>query len=106
MNHHTKVWTWDGKATDITIRLLGADDRTEVTVSRGAHFGDLGIATINWPGCGAQASQVTAAFIDELQVAHAIAQMLDRLTPDEFAAMDEVDADRMVAAALAGDETW
>ena len=90
----------------MTIRLLGADDRTEVTISRGTHFGDLGVATINWPGCGAQDRLITGAFIDELQVAHRISLMLDRLSPDEFAAIDEVDADRMVAAALAGDETW
>ena len=106
MNHHSKVWTWDGKATDVTIRLLDDEDRAEVTISRGTHFGDLGRAMINWPGCGAQDAGVTAAFIRELAVAHRIAGMLDALSPDEFAAIDEVDADRMVAAALAGDETW
>ena len=50
MNYHTDVWNWGDKTRSVTIHLLGADDRTEVTIRREACIDRLGAATTNWPG--------------------------------------------------------
>ena len=106
MKTTTKVWNWDGKTTDITIRLLDDSNRTEVTIARGNHFGQLSGATINWPGCGTQDATVAATFIGQMAVAHRIAQRLDQLAPDAFAATTEADVERVVEKALVGEVTW
>lgn len=99
MQAQIKTHEFDGKTTEITIRLDDDDRRFEATVNRGRRFGEHQAATVNWPGCGAKNAQITGAFIDLLTVAHRAATMLDQLTADEFEAMTETDVEHLVAAA-------
>lgn len=95
-----------GKTREITIWLEDDERRFEATINRGWRFGEQQPATVNWPGCGAKNTEITAAFIHLLAVAHRAAMMLGNLTADAFAATTEADVERLMAKALDGVVSW